>query len=255
MRIAESVLLTCCPPAPDARKVSMRSSAGLSAIVVDLLELGQDRDGAGRGVDAALCLGRRHALHAVRAGLELEPRVRALADDAADDLLVAAVLAGALAQHLDSPALPFGVARVHAEQVAREDRGLVAAGAGADLEEDVAVVARVLRDQQLRELESLRLRCARRDCAARPRRARASPRRRRPPSPRRSRAPPRVAQNSLKRAATGSSREYSTDRSRNRPGLAITSGSASRAPTSSKRSTVRLEPAPDRVLHQSWSSR
>ena len=29
MRTAESVLLTCCPPAPDARKVSMRRSAGL----------------------------------------------------------------------------------------------------------------------------------------------------------------------------------------------------------------------------------
>ena len=59
----------------------------------DLLELGQDRDGARRGVDASLRLGRRHALHAVRAGLELQERVRAAADDAADDFLVAAVLA------------------------------------------------------------------------------------------------------------------------------------------------------------------
>jgi hypothetical protein len=42
----------------------------------------------------------------------------------------------------------LGIARVHAEKVAREDRGLVAAGAGADFEEDVGVVARVLRDQQ-----------------------------------------------------------------------------------------------------------
>ena len=30
MRMAESVLLTCWPPAPLARKVSMRSSAGFS---------------------------------------------------------------------------------------------------------------------------------------------------------------------------------------------------------------------------------
>jgi hypothetical protein len=29
-RIADSVLLTCCPPAPEARKVSILSSAGLS---------------------------------------------------------------------------------------------------------------------------------------------------------------------------------------------------------------------------------
>ncbi len=44
--------------------------------------------------------------------------------------------------------MPLGVAHVHAQQVAREDRRLVAAGAGADLEEDVAVVVRILRQQQ-----------------------------------------------------------------------------------------------------------
>ena len=31
MRTAESVLLTCCPPAPDARKVSTLMSAGFSS--------------------------------------------------------------------------------------------------------------------------------------------------------------------------------------------------------------------------------
>ena len=51
---------------------------------------------------------------------------------------IAAVLARALAQRLDLPALRFGVAAVHAQQVAGEDRRLVAAGAGADLEEDIA---------------------------------------------------------------------------------------------------------------------
>jgi hypothetical protein len=39
---------------------------------VDVLDLGQDRDGAGRGVDAALRLGVRHALHAVHARFELQ---------------------------------------------------------------------------------------------------------------------------------------------------------------------------------------
>jgi hypothetical protein len=71
--------------------------------------------------------------------------------------LVAAVLAGALAQHLDAPALALGVARVHAEQVAGEDRGFVTAGAGADFEKDVRLVARIARDQQLRELRGLRV--------------------------------------------------------------------------------------------------
>src|SRR5260364_247563 len=34
IRIAESVLLTCCPPAPEARKVSMRKSAGLISMLI-----------------------------------------------------------------------------------------------------------------------------------------------------------------------------------------------------------------------------
>ena len=75
----------------------MRRSAGLIVDFLDLLELRQDRHRARGGVDPALRLGRRHALHAVGAGLELQQREGALADDAADDLLVAAVLAGALA--------------------------------------------------------------------------------------------------------------------------------------------------------------
>ena len=46
---------------------------------VDVLGLGQGGDGGGRGVDAALGLGGRHALDPVRAALELEHRVRAIA--------------------------------------------------------------------------------------------------------------------------------------------------------------------------------
>jgi hypothetical protein len=43
----------------------------------------------------------------------------------------------------------LGVARVHAEQVAGEQRGLVAAGAGADLEHRVLGVERILGQEQL----------------------------------------------------------------------------------------------------------
>ena len=42
----------------------------------------------------------------------------------------------------------LGVARVHAEELGGEQARLVAAGAGADLEDDVAVVVRVARQQQ-----------------------------------------------------------------------------------------------------------
>ena len=58
------------------------------------------------------------------------------------------MLAGILAQHLDLPALRLGIAAVHAQQVAGEDRRLVAAGTGADLEKYVALVARIVRHQQ-----------------------------------------------------------------------------------------------------------
>ena len=56
----------------------------------DFVGLGHHRDGAGRGVDAALGFGDRHALHAMAAGFELEFGIRALADDAGDDFAVTA---------------------------------------------------------------------------------------------------------------------------------------------------------------------
>ena len=122
-------------------------------------------------------LGVGHALDPVHAALELEPREDAAALDLGDDLLVAAGRALAFGDDLDPPALELGVARIHAEEVAGEERGLVAARAGADLEDGALLVRLVLRQEQdaqvlRRPLE--RLLGAR---AARPRRARASPRR------------------------------------------------------------------------------
>jgi hypothetical protein len=93
MRTADSVLLTCWPPAPPARMVSMRRSPG--DLEVDLFGLGQHRDRRRGGVDAALGLGRGHALHAVAAGLEAQLAPHALALDGEDHLLEAADLRGA----------------------------------------------------------------------------------------------------------------------------------------------------------------
>src|SRR3546814_5025919 len=67
-------------------------------------------------------------------GLELQACVRAAPLDAGDDLAEAAVLAGAGRFDFDPPALALGVARIHAQQVAGEDRRLATAGAGADLQ-------------------------------------------------------------------------------------------------------------------------
>ena len=64
---------------------------------LDLLGLGHHGDGRRRRVDASLGLGRRHALHAVRAALPLEDGVGAVALHREDDLLDAAALARARA--------------------------------------------------------------------------------------------------------------------------------------------------------------
>src|SRR5262245_53262096 len=106
---------------------------------VDLLRLGQHGDGRGRRVDAALRLGLGHALHAVHAALEPQEVVRAVARHLRHDLLEAALLGGALVEHLDLQLVLAAVVRIHVEEVAREDAGLVAADARADLEDDVAV--------------------------------------------------------------------------------------------------------------------
>ena len=89
MRTAESVVLTLWPPGPDERNTSMRRSLS-GEVDLDVLGLGQHRDGHRRGVDAALRLGRRHALHAVHAALELEAAEGALALHERDHFLEAA---------------------------------------------------------------------------------------------------------------------------------------------------------------------
>ena len=76
--------------------------------------------------------------------LELQPGERPAAADLGDDFLEAALGAFGGGKNLGGPALPRGEALVHAEQVAGEQRGLVAAGAGADFDDDVALVHRVL---------------------------------------------------------------------------------------------------------------
>jgi hypothetical protein len=85
---------------------------------------------------------------AVHSGFVLEARVDFLALDEGDDLLEAAGGAGRAGQDLELPAPALGVARVHAEQVAGEDRRFVTAGAGAHFQIEIALVARIARDQE-----------------------------------------------------------------------------------------------------------
>ena len=92
-------------------------------------------------------LGVGHPLHAMHAGFEFEPRKGAAAPDFGDDLLEAALGALARGEDLGLPAMNGGIALIHAIEIAGEQRRLVAAGAGADFEDDVALVHRILGQQ------------------------------------------------------------------------------------------------------------
>jgi hypothetical protein len=72
----------------------------------------------------------------------------AAALDRHGDVLVAAEVGLVGLDDLGAPTDPLGVAQVHAQQVAGEQRGLLAALARLDLQDDVLVVAGVARDQQ-----------------------------------------------------------------------------------------------------------
>ena len=115
---------------------------------VDLLGLGQDGDGGGRGVDAPGALGRGHALDAVDAGFEFEALEDVAAGDGDDRLLEAADAGLGDVHDLEAPALERGVALIHAEEIGGEERRFLAAGAGAQLEDGVALVGLVLGQQQ-----------------------------------------------------------------------------------------------------------
>ena len=94
-----------------------------------------------------------HALDAVRAALELEDRVRAVALDREGALLHPAALARAHLELLPLEAAPLGVALEHPRDVGRPERRLVAADALADLDDHVLVVGGVALDE--RELQLL----------------------------------------------------------------------------------------------------
>src|SRR5215210_1670938 len=66
-------------PAGTARPIDVDAEVLLIDLDLDLVCLRQDRYGRRRGMNPALSLGGRHALHAVHTGLELQARVGAVA--------------------------------------------------------------------------------------------------------------------------------------------------------------------------------
>ena len=105
MRTAESVLLMCWPPAPEARKVSMRSSAGLSTTSPI-----SSASGMTATVQALVWMRPCVSVAGTRCtrwppDSNLRRRIGALADDLGDDFLVAADFARSSAIRL-RPASP-----------------------------------------------------------------------------------------------------------------------------------------------------
>ena len=84
----------------------------------------------------------------MRTGFKLEIRIDAVAADTTDNFFVATVLAFALTENLYTPALSFRVTRIHAEQVARENSGFIAARTCAHFEINIGIVVRVRRDKR-----------------------------------------------------------------------------------------------------------
>ncbi len=74
MRTAESVVLTLWPPGPEERKTSIRRSFGLTSTSTSSAS-GSTMDARRAGMQPALGLGDRDPLHAVHAGLVLQPAV------------------------------------------------------------------------------------------------------------------------------------------------------------------------------------
>ncbi len=76
-----------------------------------------------------------HALYPVDAGFVFEPGKDPLPAHRRHDLADATQLAFRQFDDLETPAAAFGIALIHPQEIAREKRGLVAAGAGTDFED------------------------------------------------------------------------------------------------------------------------
>ena len=115
---------------------------------VELLGFGQHHHACGGGVDAALGLGGGDALDAVHSRFVFQQTVGTVAGDGEGDVLVAA--GGALVEVVDFyfPMLLLAEAGVHAEEVAGEDAGLVAAGAATDFDDGILGVGGVGGDEE-----------------------------------------------------------------------------------------------------------
>src|SRR5579871_164638 len=114
----------------------------------DVVRYGQHRHRDGGSVHASLLFGDRHPLHAMHAAFVAQLAVNLVAAHQGDDFLQAAHRGLAAGRDFDLPVLRLRIARVHAENLVREQRGFVAAGTGTDFEHNVLLVERIARQHE-----------------------------------------------------------------------------------------------------------
>ena len=111
---------------------------------VDFVGFRQNRDGGRGSMDAALLLGGGHTLDAMDAAFILQLGIDFVALNRGDDFFHATERGWRAFQHFDFPALRFRVTRIHAEKFSSEERGLIAACSGANFQQNVFLVVRIL---------------------------------------------------------------------------------------------------------------
>ena len=100
------------------------------------------------GVDAALRLGLRHALHTVHTALVLEAIVGPGTVHRKDGLLHAAKLRLVEVEHFQLPALALHIHGVHAQQAVGKQGSFLPSCAAADLHNDIFAIVHILGQQQ-----------------------------------------------------------------------------------------------------------
>ena len=140
MRMAESVTLTCWPPAPLERKVSTRRSFSSISTSTSFGQLRPDVERGERGVAARRLVERRDAHQAMDAGLGQQHAVGEVAVDRQRGALDARLVAGLHVHHFALEAAALGPADVHAQQHLGPVLRLGAAGAGMDGDDGVAAI-------------------------------------------------------------------------------------------------------------------
>ncbi len=175
MRTAESVTLTCWPPAPLDRYVSMRRSFSSISMSTSSGSSGQTYTRRERRVAPRRLIERRDAHEPMDAGFGRQQAVGVLAGDRERRALQARFVARLVVDHLALEPAALGPAQVHAQQHLGPVLRLGAAGAR--MNRDDRVLAIVLAAEHLLDLAGLHF-------LGRARRAPARTRRRPPRPPR-----------------------------------------------------------------------